>query len=219
MMRQTAESTGLPIRIYGPETHITAVVPLALGLAKYEDFPEYDDEAHHVRPKKVKSGKAAASSMSDAEKGGASDGPSLGNRRGSLIPQKADHEADHSVENFTAMTRCVVYGLQHRAVQGMLDFDKMCKRAKPSVACMIFPFAASHFIKFYWGTEEILIPVYQTMKEAMEKNPEASVMVNFASFRSVYESTMEVLQYDNIKTIAVSTATEAMLRCDASLDS
>jgi len=200
MMRQTAESTGLPIRIYGPETHITAVVPLALGLAKYEDFPEYDDEAHHVRPKKVKG--VAAATAAGAEKE-SDDDPSVGDHRGTLLPQKADHEADHSVENFTAMTRCVVYGLQHRAVQGMLDFDKMCKRAKPSVACMIFPFSASHFIKFYWGTEEILIPVYQTMKEAFEKNPEASVMVNFASFRSVYESTMEVLEYDNIKTIAI----------------
>jgi len=38
------------------------------------------------------------------------------------------------------MTRCVVYGLQNRAVQGMLDFDYMCKREKPSVAAMIFPF-------------------------------------------------------------------------------
>ena len=37
----------------------------------------------------------------------------------------------------------------------------------------------------------------------MEKNPETSVMVNFASFRSVYESTMEVLEYDNIRTVAI----------------
>ena len=174
MMRQTAQSTGLPIRIYGPETHITAVVPLALGLAKYEDFPEFDDEVQHVRPRKVKgSGAAPAASASSEslEKEEALGDASLGQRRGSLIPQKADHEADHSVENFTAMTRCVVYGLQHRAVQGMLDFDKMCKRAKPSVACMIFPFSASHFIKFYWGTEEILIPVYQTMKEGHGEEP------------------------------------------------
>lgn len=36
--------------------------------------------------------------------------------------------------------------------QGMLDFDFMCKREKPSVACMVFPFSGNHYIKFYWGT-------------------------------------------------------------------
>lgn len=34
----------------------------------------------------------------------------------------------------------------------MLDFDFMCKREKPSVACMVFPFSGNHYIKFYWGT-------------------------------------------------------------------
>lgn len=146
LMRRCQESTGLDIKVYGPETHITAVVPLALGLAKLEDFPEYDDDSHQVRPRKRKA--SQPSSGVSNEPSGPSE-PSTAIRRGTLVPQKADHEADHSVENFTAMTRCVVYGLQHRAVQGMLDFDKMCKRTKPSVACLIFPFSASHYIKFY----------------------------------------------------------------------
>jgi hypothetical protein len=34
MMRETANSTGWPIQIYEPETAITAVVPLVLGLAR-----------------------------------------------------------------------------------------------------------------------------------------------------------------------------------------
>ena len=58
-------------------------------------------------------------------------------------------------------------------------------------------------VKFYWGTDEILIPVYQSMSEAFQKFPEVSVVVNFASFRSVYESVMETLNYSGqIKTIA-----------------
>lgn len=128
-MRSTAEETGLPIHVYGPETHITAIVPLALGLAKLEDFPEFDDERHERKP-------AARQTKGQKDEGS-----------GPLEPQKADHEADHKVENFSASTRCVVYGLQHRAVQGMLDFDFMCKREKPSVAAMIFPFSANHLIK------------------------------------------------------------------------
>lgn len=86
----------------------------------------------------------------------------------------------------------------------MLDFDHMCKREKPSVAAMIFPFSANHYVKFYWGTDEILIPVYQAMGEAFKKHPEVTVCVNFASFRSVYTSVMETLEYsDQIKAIAI----------------
>jgi ATP citrate (pro-S)-lyase len=48
-----------------------------------------------------------------------------------------------------------------------------------------------------------LVPVYQSMKEAFAKHSEVSVVVNFASFRSVYDSVMEMLDYsDQIKTIA-----------------
>ena len=187
MMRDTAKDTGLPIHIYGPETHVTAVVPLALGLANIEEFPEFDDPIHNL-PSVKKS--------SDSKKGKANLKPSP------LKPQIAN-DIEHKVSNFNASTRCVVYGLQNRAVQGMLDFDFMCKRTKPSVAAMIFPFSANHFIKFYWGTEEILVPVYQDMGEAFEKHPDVTVMVNFSSFRSVYSSVMETLKHPTIKSIAI----------------
>lgn len=119
-MRECAESTGLETHIYGPETHITAVVPLALGLAKLEDFPEFDDPVHVERPIK----RSRSGSKQDLMEG-IDDIDRDGKPRAELQPQKADHEADHHVENFTALTRCVVYGLQHRAVQGMLDFGKV----------------------------------------------------------------------------------------------
>ena len=41
---------------------------------------------------------------------------------------------------FTASTECIVWGMQQRAVQGMLDFDYVCSRKKPSVVAMIYPF-------------------------------------------------------------------------------
>lgn len=188
LMRDCGAETGLDIHIYGPETHATAVVPLALGLAKAGDFPEFDDPRVHETLPKRSSSKASLEELSKIEYTG----------------QVADHEADHNVENFTALTRCVVYGMQHRAVQGMLDFDFMCKRKKPSVAAMIFPFSANHFVKFYWGTDEIMMPVYQTMEEAFKKHAEVTVVVNFASFRSVYSSVLEMLNFsEQIKTIAI----------------
>jgi ATP citrate (pro-S)-lyase len=189
LMRTCGKETDLPIHIYGPETHVTAIVPLALGLEKVENFPEFDDPCHPDANRKRESNEQ---------------NPKKKQKRPDYVGQVADHEADHKVENFTAITRCVVYGLQNRAVQGMLDFDFICKRAKPSVAAMIFPFAANHFVKFYWGTDEILMPVYQSTEEAFSKHKEVTVVVNFASFRSVYDSVMEILEYsDQIKTIAI----------------
>lgn len=41
------------------------------------------------------------------------------------------------------------------------------------------------------------------MKDAMAKHKDADVMVTFASLRSAYESTMETLQFPQIRTIAI----------------
>ncbi|KPM44294.1 ATP-citrate synthase subunit 1 [Neonectria ditissima] len=104
---------------------------------------------------------------------------------------------------FTDKTRCFVYGLQPRAVQGMLDFDFICKRAKPSVAGIIYTFGGQFVSKMYWGTSETLLPVYQQVDKAMAKHPDVDVVVNFASSRSVYSSTMELMENPQIKTIAI----------------
>ncbi|PFH56828.1 hypothetical protein XA68_15936 [Ophiocordyceps unilateralis] len=104
---------------------------------------------------------------------------------------------------FNDKTRCFVYGLQPRAVQGMLDFDFICKRKTPSVAGIIYTFGGQFVSKMYWGTSETLLPVYQAVGKAICKHPDVDVVVNFASSRSVYSSTMELMEYPQIKTIAI----------------
>ncbi|KAK5661450.1 hypothetical protein OQA88_11351 [Cercophora sp. LCS_1] len=104
---------------------------------------------------------------------------------------------------FNDKTRCFVYGLQPRAVQGMLDFDFICKRKTPSVAGIIYTFGGQFVSKMYWGTSETLLPVYQEVPKAIAKHPDVDVVVNFASSRSVYSSTMELMEYPQIKTIAI----------------
>ncbi|MCJ1408184.1 citrate synthase [Ptychographa xylographoides] len=109
--------------------------------------------------------------------------------------------ADHML--FHSKTRCFVYGLQPRAVQGMLDFDFICKRTTPSVAGIIYSFGGQFVSKMYWGTSETLLPVYQDVEKAMAKHPDVDVVVNFASSRSVYTSAMELMEYPQIKSIAI----------------
>jgi len=179
-VKVASDKLGLGIKVYGPETHITAVIPMALGLTP--ELPEPDLSVAcgpPVRQLIPVTGKKAA---------------------GGKIPPSP---SKHTIVTATPETTSIVYGMQNRAVQGMLDFDYMCKRKKPSVSAMVFPFSGNHYVKFYWGTDEILMPVYTTTKEAVEKHQDVSVFINFASFRSVHETTLEAMNYPTIKTLGI----------------
>lgn len=103
---------------------------------------------------------------------------------------------------FSNKTRCIVYNMQTRAVQRMLDFDYLCGRDTASVAGLINP-GNSGTHKAHWGTGEILIPIYPNIGEALKANPDVDTMVNFASFRSAYDSTKEALEHKNIRVVGV----------------
>lgn len=60
-------------------------------------------------------------------------------------------------------------------------------------------FSGDHKQKFYWGHKEILLPVYKNMGDAMKKHPEVDVLISFASLRSAFESTMETMQYPQVR--------------------
>ena len=51
-------------------------------------------------------------------------------------------KAERTQPLFTEKTQCIIWGMQQRAVQGMLDFDYVCSRREPSVVAMIYPFTS-----------------------------------------------------------------------------
>jgi succinyl-CoA synthetase alpha subunit len=106
---------------------------------------------------------------------------------------------------FDRNTQALIYGFQARAIQRMLDFDYVCKREKPSVAGVIRPTqnAAVAYHKTFWGSNEIVVPIYKTLQLAIKNHPNANVMVNFASFRSAYPTSKEALESDSIRTVAI----------------
>ncbi|MGM0598204.1 MAG: citrate/2-methylcitrate synthase [Candidatus Rifleibacteriota bacterium] len=103
---------------------------------------------------------------------------------------------------FDKNTTALIYGMQTKAVQRMLDFDYCCRREFPSVGAMINP-GKSGIHKVFWGKKEIFIPVYPDIKTALSKHPEIDVMINFASFRSSFDSTMEAIAEPGLRTIVV----------------
>ncbi|KAL4401301.1 ATP citrate lyase subunit 1 [Malassezia pachydermatis] len=207
-MRLLGEELGVPIKVFGPDTHITDIVPLALGLKS-----EADMELASSSPPLPTSKTNDASAKQTEQAAVAED------RVGKLDPvtgeriQPQDHIVHFTPQDstskrpfylpFDAHTRCLVYGLQPRAIQGMLDFDFACGRTTPSVAAMVYPFGGHHIQKFYWGTKETLLPVYTSLEEAATKHSDADVVVNFASSRSVYSSTLEVLALPQIRALAL----------------
>ncbi|KAI8365272.1 ATP citrate lyase isoform 2 [Radiomyces spectabilis] len=209
-MRQLGETLGVEIQVFGPETHITEIVPLAL-VGKPSDPSaltgnQASGSSGNLFQDQILGTSATPSGVNSPKLTVVEDNgtPSNPNERMTYFPETASEEKPEWFRPFTAKTRALVYGMQPRAVQGMLDFDFMCKRDTPSVAAMVYPFGGSHVQKFYWGTKETLIPVFTSLKEAVEKFPEVDVVVNFASCRSVYDSTREIFTFSNqIKTIAI----------------
>jgi ATP-citrate lyase alpha-subunit len=107
-----------------------------------------------------------------------------------------------SYDLFHRDTRAFVYGNQLRAVQRMLDFDYLCRKDAPSVVGIITP-EQGGFEKFFWGTREVVIHRFRSVAEAVRAHPEADAVVNFASERSAYASTREMLETETIRVIAV----------------
>lgn len=43
-----------------------------------------------------------------------------------------------------------------------------------------------------------IFAVYKNMADAMKKHPQADVLINFASLRSAFDSTMETMTYPQV---------------------
>jgi len=104
-------------------------------------------------------------------------------------------------ELFTKDTQAFIYNMQVNATQRMLDFDYAAGRKTPSVAAIVNPTGSESLQKFFFGPQEILIPVYRSLAKASNLHPNVDVLVSFASFRSSAHSAREAFEIPQIKTI------------------
>nr|CAD7407331.1 unnamed protein product [Timema poppensis] len=206
VMREVGKNLLIPLYVFGPETHMTSIVGMALGK---KPIPK-ETEVEFATANFLLPGGQSKDSPQQSRKSSTSSSSLT-----SSIIKEAAHIANQRVKEdigleqaspsmlFAKKTKAIVWGMQTRAVQGMLDFDFVCRRTEPSVVAMIYPFTGDHKQKFYWGHKEILLPVFKSMEDAITKNRHADVLVNFASLRSAYESTIEAMKYPQIRTIAI----------------
>ncbi|TCK05300.1 citrate/2-methylcitrate synthase [Phorcysia thermohydrogeniphila] len=104
---------------------------------------------------------------------------------------------------FDRNTKAIFWNLNRNAIQRMLDYDYIVGRP-PSIVAIVAPTQSRKFEKFFYGTQEIIIPLYRSTVEAAEAHPEADVLVNFASFRTAYDVTIEALNIPTIRTVAIT---------------
>ncbi len=106
---------------------------------------------------------------------------------------------------YTRDTQAIFWNNNKTAIQRMLDYDYTIGREKPSVAGIVAPTSSSKFEKFFWGGDEIMIPLYKSTPDAVKEQPQADVLLNFASFRTAYNVVMEAIAIEGqFKSIMVT---------------
>ncbi|WP_295055851.1 citrate/2-methylcitrate synthase [Sulfuricurvum sp.] len=106
---------------------------------------------------------------------------------------------------FTKDTQAIFWNNNASAIQRMLDYDYVINRVKPSVAAIVAPTSGNKFEKFFYGPDEIMVPVFRNTTEAAAAFPNADVLLNFGSFRTAYDVTMEAIAIKGqFKTVMVT---------------
>ena len=105
---------------------------------------------------------------------------------------------------YTKSTQAIFWNNNKTAIQRMLDYDYTIKRETPSVAGIVAPTSGNKFEKFFWGGDEIMIPLYKTTADAKAAQPQADVLLNFASFRTAYDVTMEALNIGGFSSMMIT---------------
>ncbi|MCF6310453.1 MAG: ATP citrate synthase [Sulfurimonas sp.] len=105
---------------------------------------------------------------------------------------------------YTKDTQAIFWNNNKTAIQRMLDYDYTIKRETPSVAAIVAPTSGNKFEKFFYGPDEIMVPLFKTTAAAKKAYPNADVLLNFASFRTAYDVTMEAVALGGFKSIMVT---------------
>ena len=144
-MKELGDTLGVPLHVFGPETHMTAVVAMALG----QRASTSTSGSNQTRASTTANFLLATSSTSVL--GGGSTTPQTPQSRSRAGTDQDERKTESTKDLlktavskakslFTKDTQAIIWGLQNRAVQGMLDFDFVCRRTKPSVVASVYPF-------------------------------------------------------------------------------
>lgn len=145
-MKELGDTLGVPLHVFGPETHMTAVVAMALGQRATTTASRSNQSRASTTANFLLS--TSSTNVLGGTAGSGAQTPQSRSRAGTdQEERKAEPSKDllktavsKAQSLFTKDTQAIIWGLQNRAVQGMLDFDFVCRRKKPSVVASVYPF-------------------------------------------------------------------------------
>jgi ATP citrate (pro-S)-lyase len=125
------------------------------------------------------------------------------------IPKKIVDKIDNSLKNilvkkiYNKNSKIVIMNFQVQVVQRILDYDYICEKKNPSVVGIIFPNRAGGYFPVFWGNKEILLPIFKSLDDALIFDKKIDTVINYNSFRSSFSSSMNVINNNNIKFLAI----------------
>ncbi len=93
----------------------------------------------------------------------------------------------------------IVIGNKKNVIQKILDFDYICNR-DPSIVGIVKPLGETGLSKYFYGNQEILIPEYTSIRNV---EGDFDVVINYSSYRSAYETTLDALKDNRTKIISI----------------
>ena len=125
------------------------------------------------------------------------------------IPTKIVDKIDNRLKNilvkkiYNKNSKIVIMNFQVQVVQRILDYDYICEKKNPSVVGIIFPNRAGGYFPVFWGNKEILLPIFKSLDDALIFDKKIDTVINYNSFRSSFSSSMNVINNNNIKFLAI----------------
>ena len=100
-------------------------------------------------------------------------------------------------------SKIIILNYQIKVVQRILDYDYMCNKKTPSVIGIVHPQKSGSSFSVFWGKNEILLPVFDSINSACKYNKNITVVINYNSFRSAFKTSLEVLKHTQIDFLAI----------------
>ncbi len=90
----------------------------------------------------------------------------------------------------TTNVRILVLGNHAKIIQSILDFDYLTNKQAPSITAVIGN--SSGYLKYFWGSNEVLIPQYSSLDEVSNKD-KITYFLNLVSKRRVLQTSKELI--------------------------
>lgn len=102
----------------------------------------------------------------------------------------------------TNNSQILICNLNEAAIQRMLDYEYSSGKEHTSIKAIHFSGEQKN-LKVFFGPKEIMIPIFDSYDHIFNNYPNINIVLNFYSYRSIFNSSINVLSYDSVKLLII----------------